>query len=199
GATPIALTGRERIERAERLVDDRAWDRALEELAFVADTEPQETRDQRDYWIATALYKMRRQYDRAGHIYIEIHTRLGARAAEALFHGARSLSRADLDDQAIAVYAQVIQKYPSSEYASEAQFLSGWLELNRGRYRDALPALFATLARYGSSRWAAEATWYLGLAHFLLGEPADALPFFERIPTAKRRSCRAPSLPPPAR
>jgi soluble lytic murein transglycosylase len=193
---PVALSARERIERAERLVDDRGWDRALEELALVTDGEPQEVRDLRDYWIATALYKMRRQYDRAGRLYIAIHTRMGARAADALFHGARSLSRADLDDEAIQVYAQVIAAYPSTEYAAEAQFLSGWLELNRGRFREALPALGATLARYGSSRWAADATWYLGLCHYLLGEPAAALPFFDKLAAqgVKGRYWRARAL-----
>jgi soluble lytic murein transglycosylase len=177
----VALAPRDRLERAERLIDGRGWDQALAELEKIPDTEPQEIRDLRDYWTATALFKMRRQYERAGRLYIAVHGRLGGRAAEALFHGARSLSRADLDDEAIAVYRQVIQTYPSTEHAAEAQFLSGWLELNRGQFRAALPGLEATVAHYGATRFAADAIWYLGLCHFLLGEPAAALPYFDKV------------------
>jgi soluble lytic murein transglycosylase len=175
------LGARERIERAERLTAGREWPLALEELARVGDDEPDDVRTLRDYWIGTTLFKMRRQYERAGRLLIAVHTRMGGRAAEALFHGARALSRADLDDEAIVRYGEVVKKYPGTSWAAEAQYLSGWLELNRGRWREALPALQATVTRYGSSKWAADATWHLGFSHYLLGEHDEALKHLARV------------------
>ena len=51
-----------------------------------------------------------------------------------MFHGARALSRADKDDDAIVWYRKVVATYPRTAWAEEAQFLSGWLEFNRGKY-----------------------------------------------------------------
>jgi soluble lytic murein transglycosylase len=173
------LTAAERIERAERLTAQREWPRALDELALVSDDDAQ--RALRDYWIGTTLYKMRRQYERAGRLLIAVHEAMGARAASALFHGARALSRADLDDEAIRVYGEVVKKYPSSDWAAEAQYLSGWLEFNRGRYREALPGLRALLAKFPRSKWADDAHWTIGFSHYLLGEHAEALRSLERV------------------
>ena len=63
----------------------------------------------------------------------------GEKAASAAFHGARALSRVDRDDEAIAGYRKVIAQFPHSRYAAEAQYLSGWLDYNRGRFRESLP------------------------------------------------------------
>ena len=175
------LSGRDRIDRAERLTDDRGWDQALEELALVPDGSPDDVLTLRDYWIATTLFKMRRQYDRSAKLYLGVVDKMGGRAAEALFHGARAYSRADLDDDAIRVYGDVVRRYPSTEWAAEAQFLQGWLEFNRGRYREGLPALRATVARYGATKFAADAVWYLGFSHLLLGEPDDALAYLDKV------------------
>jgi peptidoglycan lytic transglycosylase len=175
------VTARERVERAERLTADRAWERALEELALVPDAEAQDVRDLRDYWIGTTLYKMRRRYDRAAKLLLSVADRMGERAVEALFHGARAASRADDDDGAIRGYRQVVARYPRSEYAAEAQFLSGWLEFNRGRYRQALPGLEGALKKYPRSRWADDAAWYLAFSHYLLGDCDQALKYLEPL------------------
>jgi peptidoglycan lytic transglycosylase len=175
------LRAHDRLERAERLTDNRGWSQALEELALVSDEEPADVRTLRDYWIGTTLFKMRRDYARAGKLLIDVHTRMGGRAAEALFHGARALSRADQDDDAIRVYGDVVKQYPSTDWAAEAQFLIGWLDFNRGRFKESLPGLEATVARFGKTKFAADAAWYLGFAHFLLGEHEAALPYLEKV------------------
>jgi soluble lytic murein transglycosylase len=180
-AADAPLVARDRLERAERLTSDRGWDQALAELELVTDEEPDDVRVLRDYWTATTLFKMRRQYDRAAQLYLAVAGKMAGRAAEALFHGARAYSRADRDDDAIRVYADVVHKYPSTDWAAEAQFLSGWLDFNRGRYREGLPALRATVQRYGSTKFGAEAVWYSGFSHFLLGEYAEALPELDKV------------------
>ena len=180
-AADAPLGARDRLERAERLTADRGWEQALAELELVKDDEPDDVLTLRDYWTATTLFKMRRQYDRAAKLYLAVAGKMGGRAAEALFHGARAFSRADQDDDAIRVYADVVRRYPSTDWAAEAQFLSGWLDFNRGRFREGLPPLRGTVARYGNSKFGAEAVWYAAFSHFLLGEYAEALPDLDKV------------------
>jgi soluble lytic murein transglycosylase len=82
----------------------------------------------------------------------------------------------------------VVARYPTSKWAAEAQFRSGWLDVNRGRFREALPGLEATLARYPHSPFADDAAWYLALAHHLLGEPAEALRALEHYESLSRNN-----------
>ncbi|HEY0990944.1 MAG TPA: tetratricopeptide repeat protein, partial [Kofleriaceae bacterium] len=168
-----ALTPAERIERARHLTDAHLWDDAVAELSSIADPLPADVARQRDYWLGITLFKMRRRYGDAARLLLGVSShpgQLGDGAAEAMFHGARALSRADRDDEAITWYRKVVATYPGSPYAQEAQFLSGWLEFNRGRYRNAIAPLETSLARYPRSKWVDDALWFLGMAHYVLGE-----------------------------
>jgi soluble lytic murein transglycosylase len=112
---------------------------------------------------------------------LSIYKDMGDRAAEALFHGARALSRSDFDKEAIRWYQRVVAEYPRSRWAAEAQFLSGWLEFNLGNYRSGLPYLQTMQKRFSKSKFAVEALWYEGMSHFLLGEYRAAKPLFEKL------------------
>jgi soluble lytic murein transglycosylase len=111
---------------------------------------------------------MRRRYGEAGTLLLGVYQQVGG--AEAMFHGARALSRADKDDDAIAWYRKVVATYPKTPQAEEAAFLAGWLEFNRGRYREAVKPLEDSLKRYPKSKWVDDALWFLGMAHYFLGE-----------------------------
>ena len=82
---------------------------------------------------------MRRRYDDAGKLL------LGGLAEDG-----RARRRGDVPRRARAVarrpgrrrdrvYRKVVAAYPHAAWAEEAQFLIGWLEFNRGRYREAMP------------------------------------------------------------
>lgn len=172
GAPP--LTAAERITRAQRLADAHLWDEAVAELSLVGDAVPADVAHDRDYWLGETLYKMRRRYGDSGKLLLGAYAQLGDRAAEAMFHGARALSRADRDDDAIAWYGKVVAAYPGTAYAQEAQFLSGWLEFNRGRYAQAIAPLTASLERYPRSKFVDDSLWFLGMAHYFLGHWQDA-------------------------
>src|SRR5437763_1177576 len=133
------------------------------ELTLVPNDVPQPIRDEADYWIGTTKFKMRRDYDIAAQKLLAIWSRLPGddHKAEALFHGARAWSRADKDDEAQKGYRDLLQKYPRSKFSSEASFLIGWLDFNRGKYKEAIPALEETLKRYGGSQFGDDARWYL--------------------------------------
>ena len=170
------LTPADRIERAKQLTTAHLWDQAIAELALVPKTGiPDDLAAQRDYWTGTTLFEMRRRYGDAGKLLLGVYAKLPAsggppNAPEAMFHGARALSRADDDDGAISWYHKVVAAYPHTAYAEEAQFLSGWLEFNRGNYKQAIAPLEESLARYPHSKWVDDSLWFLGMAHYFLGE-----------------------------
>jgi soluble lytic murein transglycosylase len=191
---PVPLTAKDRLARAERLSSERGWDAALEELGQIPDTEDAETVRLRDYQTGMTLYRMRRQYDRAAKLLIGVAGAMGPLAANALVHGARSWSRADKDDDAIRLYHEVVKRYPSTPQAAEAQFLSGWLDFNRGRYREGLPGLRGVLDKFAASKWADDALWYLGFSYFLLGENEAAVKTLDKLSGAKARYWKARAL-----
>ena len=169
-------SAQERLQRAATLSKGHNWQEALDELALLPAVLDSDLAIQRDLAMGMTKYHARHDYAGAALLLLSVAPRLsGEKAAFAAFHGARSLSRIDRDDEAIANYRMVVAKYPGASWAAEAQFRSGWLEINRGHFRTALPDLRETLARYPKSSFADDAAWYLTLAHFLLGESAAAL------------------------
>ncbi len=181
GEAAVVLSPAQRIARAIILKEDKKWDLALVELRQISDGEPEETRRNRDFWLGMTLFKMRRQYQRASDILLGLYRKMGDRGAEALFHGARALSRADRDKDAIVYYRKVVAEYPRSDWAAEAQFLCGWLEFNQGRFREALPDLAEMRRRFPRSKFADDALWYTAFAHYLVGERDKALPLFTEL------------------
>ena len=175
------ITPEERIARAKVMTANRAWPKALEELALVPDGVPQAVRDEADYWFGTTKFKMRRDYDVAAQKLLGVWQRLPGddRKVDALFHGSRAWSRADKDDEAQKGYRELLQKYPRSKASPEASFLIGWLDFNRAKYKEAIPGLEDTLKKYGSSQFGDDARWYLGFSRWLEGDVKGALGDFE--------------------
>jgi len=180
-AAPPELPPAERIKRAESLSKDRHWNEALDDLAKLPAQLPGTLGAERDYQIGMTKYHMRRDYPGAAQLLLAAAPLLaGDHAASAAFHGARALSRVDRDDEAITGYHKVVVTFPHSRYAAEAQYLAGWLDFNRGRFRESLPDLQATLDHFGKSDFADDAAWCLAFAHYLLGETDQALAGFDR-------------------
>jgi len=164
----------ERIERARNLTEAHQWDEAVVELSLVEAPPDTELRRQHDYWLGVTLFKMRRRYAESGDLLLGVYAKLGGEAASAMFHGARALSRADRDDEAIVWYGKVVATYPNTIYAQEAQYLAGWLEFNRGKYREAVKPLERMLDKYPKSKFADEALWFLGMSHYFLNDWSKA-------------------------
>jgi soluble lytic murein transglycosylase len=186
------------LRRAETLTKDRHWQEALDELAKLPADLAGELAVERDYQLGMTKFQMRRDYAKAGELLLKVAPSLtGDKAASALFHGTRALSRVDRDDEAIAGYKQVVARFPQSRFAAEAQFLAGFLHYNRGHFRESLPDLQATLDRFGKSAFADDAAWCVAFAHFLLGQLPEAsagLDRYGRMPltgiTADERAAR---------
>jgi soluble lytic murein transglycosylase len=181
GAAAAKLTATDRIARAKQLRVAHLWHEAIAELYLVPDDVGADLRRQRDYWTGLTLFNMRRRYGDAGRLLLSVYEDMGGSAAEALFHGARALSRADHDDEAIGWYRKVVEKYPKTRWAEEASYLTGWLEFNRGKYADAIGPLEASLAKYPHTKWSTDALWFLGMSHYLLGHYDDAADKLEAL------------------
>lgn len=182
GAKAGAFSAADRIARAQNLTAAHLWQDAVAELALVPESSSLAVRRQRDYWLGTTLFKMRRRYGDAGKLLLGVSPHLpGDTAAQAMFHGARALSRADQDDQAITWYGKVVAKYPRTAWAEEALFLSGWLELNRGNYKASIAPLERVVAKYPRSKWVDDALWFAGLAHYLGGDWTAAKARLEQL------------------
>jgi soluble lytic murein transglycosylase len=175
------LTPAQRIHRAERLTDAHLWREAIHELDQIGDDVPVETERLRDYNMGRTLFKMRRQYELAGRLLLSVWEHMGADKSWALFHGARGLSRAHLDAEAIGWYQKLVDEMPSSKWAPEAAYLSGWLEFNQGNFRASIEPLAKMRKRYPKSKWTDEAMWYQAFAHYVLGEYENALPLFATL------------------
>ena len=179
-AQPI-LTPDDRIARAQVLTQAHQWRKSIQELAQIGNNIPKDIALQRDYWTGMTLFRMRRNYKRAGDLLLGIYPKMGKHAAKALFHGARALSRADFDDQAIHWYQTLVSTYPTSRWAAEAQFLSGWLKYNMAQYQQALPYFAKMREKYPKSRWAAEAKWFAAYSQYLLGNYSTAYKQFRQL------------------
>jgi soluble lytic murein transglycosylase len=178
--TPVEARGepspQERLQRAAALSKGHHWQEALDELLLLPPSLPPDLATQRNLAMGMAKYHARKDYAGAAELLLGAATQLsGEKAAFAAFHGARSLSRIDRDDEAIASYRTLVAKYPSASWAAEAQFRAGWLEINRGHFREALPDLKETLLHYPHSSFADDAAWYQALAYYLVGDGAQAL------------------------
>jgi soluble lytic murein transglycosylase len=175
-ATSIALSVDALLRRAEVLSDGRNWSEALTELQRLPATLTERARARRDLLTGKTLFRSRKDYPRAAAILLGVVDALPADdAAWAAFHGARALSRADRDDEAIAGYLRVVERFPRSAWTAEAAFLAGFLDFNRGRFAAGVPRLREALARFGKTRFGADAAWYLALSHFFLGQADAAL------------------------
>ncbi len=174
------LDADDRLTRAKQLTAAHDWDEAIAELALVPQTGISESlANQRDYWTGKTLFSMRRRYGDAAKLLLGVYAKLDS--AEAMFHGARALSRADKDDEAIVWYQKVVVAYPRTKWAEEAAFLAGWLEFNRGKYKEAIKPLEDSLAKYPRSKWVDDATWFLGMSHYFLGEWDKARERLEKL------------------
>ncbi len=173
GAAAVYMSPQEMMERAKVLSKRHLWKRAVIELDRVKSADKDITR-QIQFQRAMTYFAMRRQYKQVGETLVSIYGELGSDAAEALFHGARALSRADEDKRAIGFYQRVVKEYPRSKWAAEAQFLSGWLEFNLGNYGEAVPYLEKLQKQYPRSKWASQGRWFLGFSYYLAGQFVQA-------------------------
>jgi tol-pal system protein YbgF len=94
------------------------------------------------------------------------------------FNDYMSSNRLDL---AIEGFREVIQKYPDSPEAANAQFQIGEALYQQGKYREALPEYQKLIATYKNSQHLAEAYYAQGVCYQSLNQAANAKNMFETV------------------
>jgi soluble lytic murein transglycosylase len=182
-AGPPAVAVADRLARGETLLKQLRFDDAVAELERVPATglSTAETAE-RSYLLGMTKFRMRRDYGGAAALLLAAEKDLsGEKQASAAFHGTRALSRVHRDDDAIAGYKRFVATYGQNKLAPEASFLAGWLDFNRGRFREALAGLDETIRRFPRTSYAADAAWFSALAQLLLGDGPAALTALDRF------------------
>lgn len=113
-------------------------------------------------------------------------------AADAALLVARRALRSDDNEAARALMAALDVKYPSQPAGDEGAFFAGWLDLQGGRFADAVKAFAAFHQRYPRSRRRDEGLWFRALAHLRLEEYAKAHETLEALVEAFPRSGMVP-------
>ena len=194
------ITAEERIARAKILTNNRAWPRALEELALVPGDAPQAVRDEADYWIGTTKFKMRRDYDIAAQKLLGVWPRLPGdeRKAEALFHGARAWSRADQGRRGASTgYRELVQRLSALASSrrrprSSSAGSTSTAATTRRRSRRSRRRSSATARRSSATTRAGTSAFRAGSSGDIKGALADFEQLAKHVGRA-RRAARAPT------
>jgi soluble lytic murein transglycosylase len=132
------LSAEELMVRARVLADARRTDEALHalDLAAGAPVTGSLTALDRSRARGMALYHARGRGLEAARVLSECAGAGGPHAAEDAFHAARSLSRADHDEEAVRAYEDVARRFPRSKWADQASFFVPYLRMLHGRWKE---------------------------------------------------------------
>ena len=121
---------------------------------------------------AWARYNGRQDYAGAAALFAQAADLEAKHRVQDRFYAARSLSRAEQDEQAITDYAQLAKSYPTSSYAERAIYLIARLHYIHGDFGPARDAYDVYLKRYGKKKGRRQRGRFEGVARY---ERASAL------------------------
>ncbi|HET7543928.1 MAG TPA: transglycosylase SLT domain-containing protein [Polyangiaceae bacterium] len=191
-ATRLSKT--EHLDRATKLAEAGRVDATEAELALVAKAPGAPVPIGRlTYLRAFALYAARQSYAKAAELFERAAREDPENAPRALFFAARALSRAQLDERAIAGYERVARQFPKTDWAEQAQYLSARLRFIAGEYVKARGLYDRYLAAFGKhARFGNDASYERGLCALETDQPLSAAPGFARLAAlSKDRRSRA--------
>ncbi len=191
---PRRLTGRDWLARADLLADAGKSDDAL--VAFEeaskfgrgpaqASTSPKQSIEQCRL-LASILWRARTKYTEAATAYARCAELGGERAAEHRFFSARAWLRADHDTEALAGFRGIMERFPHTAWAEQAEFLSARHHALTGHWHEAVAKLSAYLRHFPKGKDRGEAERYLALAQLMDNDGKAARRSFEAL--ARRSS-----------
>jgi soluble lytic murein transglycosylase len=177
------LTAAELMVRARVLSDAGRTDDALHaiDLSGAAPGSDKLTNLERSRARGTALYHARGRGLEASKALLECAGAGGAHAAEDAFHGARALSRADHDEEAVRGYEDVERRFPKSKWAEQAAFYVPYLKMLHGDWKECARGFDAYLGGHGSGEEAGDARRDGALCKLLEGNAKGARVAFEHL------------------
>jgi soluble lytic murein transglycosylase len=165
---PAPLGADELIARAKILADAGRSDEALRavERAGNAAGKPPSPLDL-CHARAEAYFKARTRYPEAALAYRACAALGGPKGAEDSFLSARAFSRADRDGDALPAFAAVIQRFPRTTWADQAEFHVARSHALAGHWRDGAHALDEYVKHFPSGHDKKEAERYRAIAHLM--------------------------------
>jgi soluble lytic murein transglycosylase len=131
---------------------------------------------------AFALYASRANYAKAAEQFERAAREDPGSAPQALFYAARALSRAQLDERAIAGYERVSRAFPKSNWAEQAQYLSARLRFIAGQYVKARDLYDKYLSAFGKrARFGNDANYERALCGLETDQPGASVATFEHL------------------
>ncbi|MBZ4419925.1 transglycosylase SLT domain-containing protein [Myxococcus sp. RHSTA-1-4] len=182
----------ERTRRADGFLDAGAPQRALEELEALEGVKLAKGQPAAVALLRARAFFALKQEEAARKALAVAEKGPPDVAAEAALLVARRALRADDNDKARALMAGLDAKYPSQPAGDEGAFFAGWLDLQAGRFADAVKAFGAFHQRYPRSRRRDEGLWFRSLAHLRLEEYTKARETLEALVEAFPRSNMVP-------
>ncbi len=186
------LTKAEHLDRASALAEAGRVDATELEFALLAKAPgPPVPAGRVTYLRAFALYAARADYAKAAESFERAAREDPGSAPQALFYAARALSRAQLDERAIAGYERVSRAFPKTGWAEQAQYLSARLRFIAGEYLRARELYDKYLSAFGKhARFGNDANYERALCALETDQPLPAAVAFERLATRanERRS-----------
>ncbi|OGR08787.1 MAG: hypothetical protein A2341_10235 [Deltaproteobacteria bacterium RIFOXYB12_FULL_58_9] len=174
------LTAEQLHQRARNLIRDMDYPGALEELErILGKSEPSKRQDLQREIGHLMGDKIRDGYDRVEKIYREL-TKGDDRHIDDLFYLAYAVGKQD-DEAAVAVYEEIIQRFPYHADVNKARFFIAWTFFHLERLDDAVSLFDEFLRRQPASSYRFAVRWYRGLTHFRLGHFAKALADFDVV------------------
>jgi soluble lytic murein transglycosylase len=202
---PLKLTLAEHLQRARGLLDAGQGKRTLEELEKAEAGNLVGKKDQAEVALVRAQALLATgQKEEAEKALAVARQGPPAVAAEAAYVTARRALKSDDNEKARALMAALEKAFPQEPAADDAGFYVGWLDLQAGRFEEAVKSFAAFDQRHARSRKRDEAMWYRALAHIrlkqygaareVLGKLVDTFPRSSLVPQARYWSARGHEL-----
>lgn len=191
---PARLTLSEHVRRARALLGDGQATRALEELEKAEGRKLVKTAAAKAEVAlvrAQALFSTRRP-EEAEKALAEARKGPASVAAEAGLVTARRALRANENDRARELFAELDKKWQKQPAGDEGAFFAGWLDLQSGRFEQAVKTFALYEQRYPRSRRRDDGMWFRALALLRLEKYAEAREELSRLVSSFPRSSLVP-------
>ena len=177
------LSAEELMTRAKVLSDAARADDALRAIDLVvaapgADKISTLTRERAR---GMALYRARGRWSEAAKVLNDCAVAAGPKGAEDAFYAARSLSRADRDEEAIRAYDDVQRRYSKTPWAEQAAFYSPYLRMLHGEWTACARGFDAYLRAHPNGQDGRDAGRDGALCKLLDGETKASRAGFEQL------------------
>lgn len=177
------LSKAEHLARASILAEAGRVEASEAELGYLSRAPgAAPSRGRLTYLRAFALYAARSKYAEAAELFERAARESPEDAPRALFYAARALSRAQLDERAIAGYERVSRAFPKTGWGEQAQYLSARLRFIAGQYSKARAAYDTYLTAFGKkARFGSDALYERALCALETDQPLAAARSFSRL------------------